>query len=188
MGAQCRVRRRPHAFLGRTDRHCRCVHDRLGQGAWSIETMGDRFVIVRGDTTIGREESARKAIENTGREAAMRAELAGAMGALVASADMSVRDLTDAEKARLIKLANIVTWARSGVERDYRGDVVDAHAREMPTRFAKQLAQLVRGALSLGMPAEIAMQLATRCARDSLEPLRRDLLLDVAAHPGSNPG
>ena len=32
--------------------------------------------------------------------------------------------------------------------------MVDAHAPEMPTRFAKQLTQLMRGALSLGMPAE----------------------------------
>ena len=98
-----------------------------------------------------------------------------------------MRDLTDAELARLIELADIVTWARTGVERDYRGEVIDVHAREMPTRFAKQLAQIMRGALSLGMPAEIAMQLATRCARDSLDPLRRELLMDVAAHPGSSP-
>lgn len=57
----------------------------------------------------------------------------------------------------------------------------------MPTRFAKQLAQMMRGAMSLGMPAEIVMQLATRCARDSLEPLRHNLLLDVAANPDTNP-
>jgi hypothetical protein len=36
--------------------------------------------------------------------------------------------------------------ARTGVEPDYKGEVIDAHAPEMPTRFAKQLAQLVRGA------------------------------------------
>jgi hypothetical protein len=151
-----------------------------------VEAMGDRFVLVRSDSTTGRVESARMAIGNTGREDVMRAELAGAMGILIASADMSVRDLVDAERDRLIKLANVVTWARSGVERDYRGDVVNAHAPEMPTRFAKQLAQVVRGALSLGMSDESAMRLAARCARDSLEPLRRDLLLDVAAHPSSS--
>jgi hypothetical protein len=152
-----------------------------------IATMGDRFVIIRGDTTNGRGGAARQAIGNTGHEDAMRAELAGAMGVLVASADMSVRDLTEPERDQLIKLADVVTWARTGVERDYRGDVIDAHAREMPTRFAKQLAQAMRGALSLGMSAEVAMRLATRCAGDSLEPLRRDLLLDVAANPDSNP-
>ena len=151
-----------------------------------IEAMGDRFVLVRSDSMTGRVESARMAIGNTG-EDVMRAELAGVMGGLIAGVDMAVRDLMDAERDRLIKLANVVTWARSGVERDYRGDAVNAHAPEMPTRFAKQLAQVVRGALSLGMSDETAMQLATRCARDSLEPLRRDLLLDVAAHPASSP-
>jgi hypothetical protein len=152
-----------------------------------IATMGDRFVIIRGDTTIGRGGAARQAIGNTGREDTMRTELAGAISVLVASADMGVRDLTEPEREQLIRFADIVTWARTGVERDYRGDVIDAHAREMPTRFAKQLAQLVRGALSLGMSAEVAMRLATRCAGDSLDPLRRDLLLDIAANPDSNP-
>ena len=117
----------------------------------------------------------------------MRIELAKVMGDLVASADIAVRQLEASEKERLVKLANVVTWARSGVERDFHGAVINAHAPEMPTRFAKQLAQLMRGAMSLGVPAEKAMRLATRCARDSLEPLRRDLLLDVAAHPDTNP-
>ena len=31
------------------------------------------------------------------------------------------------------------------------------------------------------------MRLAIRCARDSLDPLRRDLLLDIAANPDSSP-
>jgi hypothetical protein len=132
-------------------------------------------------------EAGRMAIGNTGSEDAMRAELATAMGALVASADPHVRPLNDSEAERLLKLADITTWARSGVERDFHGGVIDAHAPEMPTRFAKQLAQVVRGALAIGLDDEKAMRLATRCARDSLEPLRRDLLLDVAANPDATP-
>ena len=57
-------------------------------------------------------------------------------------------DLTEAEQERLLDAANVVTLARTGVEYDYRGDVIDAHAPEMPTRFAKQLMQLVRGAVA----------------------------------------
>ena len=53
----------------------------------------------------------------------------------------------------------------------------------MPTRFSKQLAMLVRGAVAIGIPPARAMRLATRCARDSLPPLRRRILLDLAAHP-----
>jgi hypothetical protein len=153
----------------------------------TVEALGDRFVLVRSDSRAGRREAAAQAIENTGNEVVMRAELAQAMGALVASADLGVRELNDAERARLIKLADTVTWARSGVERDYRGGIVNDHAPEMPTRFAKQLAQVMRGALSIGVSTDEAMRLAVRCAGDSLEPLRRILLLDVAQHPGSNP-
>jgi hypothetical protein len=102
-----------------------------------VSTMGERFAVIRSDSAVGRMESARQAIANIGKEAAMRLELAQVAGGLIANADMNVRQLTDAETDRLTKLANIVTRARTGVERDYRGDVIDAHAPEMPTRFAK---------------------------------------------------
>jgi hypothetical protein len=32
------------------------------------------------------------------------------------------------------------------------------------------------------------MKLAIRCARDSIPPLRLEILLDIAVHPGSQPG
>ena len=73
------------------------------------------------------------------------------------------------------------------MERDYRGDVIDAHALEMPTRFAKQLAMLVRGAVAIGIPIEEAMNLAIRCARDSIPPLRCQILLHITDHPRSQP-
>jgi hypothetical protein len=57
----------------------------------------------------------------------------------------------------------------------------------MPTRFAKQLAQLVRGAVAIGMKPAQGMRLAIRCARDSIPPLRREILLDIAANPESEP-
>ena len=89
--------------------------------------------------------------------------------------------LSDDEIGQLIKAADIVTAARTGVERDFRGEVIDA-ALEMPTRFAKQLGQLVRGAVAIGMAVEDALRLAIRCVRDSIPPLRCEILLDIAAH------
>ena len=50
----------------------------------------------------------------------------------------------------------------------------------MPTRFAKQLAQIVRGGVAIGMTRERALALALRCARDSIPPLRFEIMLDVA--------
>jgi hypothetical protein len=152
-----------------------------------VAAMGDRFVTIRADSKTARAKSAMKAIRNTGDEIAMRAELAQAVGGLIGNASQNEHQFTDAEIDQLVKAADIVTWARTGVERDYKGEVIDAHAPEMPTRFAKQLAQLVRGAVAIGMPVEDAMRLAIRCARDSILPLRREILLDIAANPGSRP-
>ena len=67
--------------------------------------------------------------------------------------------LTDDQIDKLITAADIVTAARTGVERDYRGEILDAHALEMPTRFAKQLGQVVRGAMVIGATVERAMRL-----------------------------
>jgi hypothetical protein len=76
-----------------------------------------------------------------------------------------------------------VTLARTGVEYDYKGDVVDAHAPEMPTRFLRQLQQVMRGGLALGMSRERCMHLAVRAARDSMPPIRLSIVDWLAAHP-----
>src|SRR5262249_25861279 len=68
-----------------------------------------------------------------------------------------------------------------------RGEVIDAHALEMPTRLAKQLTQLVRGAVAIGLSSEEAMRLAQRCAHDSIPPLRLKILVNVANNPRSRP-
>jgi hypothetical protein len=149
--------------------------------------MGDRFVIIRADSGRGRVKSATKAIRNTGSETQMRSELAHSAGALIEHIDKKEYALTDEQIDQLIKAADIVTAARTGVERDYRGEIIDAHALEMPTRFAKQLGQLVRGAVAIGATVEHAMRLAIRCARDSIPPLRCEILLDITAHPNSEP-
>jgi hypothetical protein len=152
-----------------------------------IAVMGERFVIVRADSEVGRVRSAVRAIGNTGQEVAMRTELANAVKDLIASMSTVGYRPTRAETKRLIRLADIVTRARSGVSRDFRGEVIDAHALEMPTRFSKQLTQLVRGAVAIGLTSKEAMDLARRCARDTIPPLRRKILLDLAAHPKSRP-
>ena len=113
----------------------------------------------------------------------MRTELAAAVKDLIAGMNVAGYRPTRAETKKLIKLANIVTRVRSGVSRDYRGEVIDAHALEMPTRFSKQLTQLVRGAVAIGLTSKEAMDLARRCARDTIPPLRLKILLDLAAHP-----
>ena len=69
--------------------------------------------------------------------------------------------------------------------RRHHGDVIDAHAPEAPTRFAKQLSQIVRGAVAIGLSRAEALRLAIRCGRDSMPPLRLAILEDVATFPGT---
>ena len=152
-----------------------------------MASLGDRFVVLRMDSTRGRVSAGRCAIGNTGSEIQMRAELADAVRRVLETIAPGVT-VTSTETHRILAAANVVALARTGVEYNYRGDVVDAHAPEMPTRLAKQLTQLLRGAVAMGMDRQDALGLAIRCARDSMPPLRLAILTDVAAHPGTPMG
>ena len=145
---------------------------------------GDRFVILRMDSSVKRKGPGYKAIINTGQELRMREELAEAVaGVLEQLLFGAATRPTPRETKRLLAAADLVTLCRTGVDYDYRGNVIDAHAPEMPTRLAKQLVQVLRGACAIGMPRAEALRLALRCARDSMPPLRLAILEDVASHP-----
>jgi len=155
-----------------------------------VSTMGDRFVLVRLRTGDYRREAGRQSMVNVGAEVKMRSHLSQVTGKLLASATGYVAaepepGLTDDEMNSLLGLADLVTRARTPVERDYQGNPAWAHGLEMPTRFAKQLVQVVRGGLLLGLDAGTAMGVAARCCHDSMPPLRRMVLADVASHPDS---
>jgi hypothetical protein len=150
-----------------------------------IAAMGDRFVLYRVDSTSGRVAAGRKAIGNTGSEEEMRRDLAGAVAGVINGMDLTATTLTEEETDIILAAADLVTLARTGVEYDYRGDVIDAHAPEMPTRFAKELTQIIRGAVAIGMERHEALRLAIRGARDSMPPLRLKVIDDLAANPGS---
>src|SRR5262249_10517589 len=96
-------------------------------------------------------------------------------------------ELTEAERDAILNAADLVTLARTAVDTDYRGDVIDAHAPEMPTRFARQLTQLFRGAVVIGLDRTDAIRLVIRCPRASMPPLRLAIIDDLADHPDSTP-
>jgi hypothetical protein len=149
-----------------------------------IASMGDRFVTIRSSSRVGRDAAGARAMRNTGAEIAMRKEIATAVAALISTAIAIPRDctLTEEEGRELLQAANIVTLARTAVETDYAGHVIDAHEPEMPTRFIKQLVQIFRGAVSIGIGREQALALVMRCARDSVPPLRLAVLRDIEAN------
>jgi ethanolamine utilization microcompartment shell protein EutS len=155
-----------------------------------VSTMGDRFVLVRLRTGDHRRAAGLQAMGNVSHETRMRQQLSDMTGKLLAGAAAFVDSepepgLTEPEMNALLGLADLVTRARTPVERDYQGNPAFAHALEMPTRFAKQLVQIVRGGLLLGLDRETAMRVAVRCCQDTMPPLRRVVLADVAANPDS---
>jgi hypothetical protein len=155
-----------------------------------IAAMGDRFALVRVDSRLGRLSAGRQALRNVGHETEMRAELAAAVWELIGRqlepdrAQLSSAN-TDILIDILLPVANLVTYARTAVERDYQGNVVEAHQPEAPTRLLKMLAQIVRGGLALGMVPNRALATALRVAGDSMPPLRLAVLADVLEYPWS---
>lgn len=152
-----------------------------------VAAMGDRFVLIRINSNNGRMKAGMQAMRNTGSEVEMRGEMAAVVGALIENVNTDDVEISDDERERLLRAANIVTMARTPVERDYQGNVTYAHAPEAATRFGKQLIQLVRGGMAVGMAREAALKLAIRCARDSIPPMRLEVLLDVIKHPYATP-
>jgi hypothetical protein len=152
-----------------------------------IATMGDRFVLYRMNSseTVVRLAAGRQSLMNVGDEAVMRAELAAAVGDVLKHVRPELAVLSADVQDNLLRVANLVTLGRTAVQRDYQGNVIGAEAPEMPTRFAKMLAQIVRGGLSLGMTEEYAVSIAVHAGGDSMPPLRLDALWDVYQHPGS---
>jgi hypothetical protein len=119
----------------------------------------------------------------------MRAELADVVGEVLHAVDpRQAITVTGDETDHLLAAADVVTLCRTAVDYDYRGDVIDAHAPEAPTRFAKQLVQIMRGGVAVGLTRAQALRLALRCARDSMPPLRLAILDDVAANPATRSG
>lgn len=118
----------------------------------------------------------------------MREELSAVVSGVIAGMSRELVTVTEAETTALLAAAVLVTLARTGVEYDFRDNVIDAHAPEMPTRFAKQLTQVIRGGVSIGMDRFDALRLAIRCARDSMPPLRLAILDDRSRHPDSPTG
>jgi hypothetical protein len=151
-----------------------------------IAAMGDRFCLSRLDSRVNRKQAGRQALRNVSSERTMRGELsdvvAGALHGLVSYAPTLRADDED----RLLGLADVVSLARTAVERDHMGRPLEAHDPEMPTRLAKQLGQIARGGIALGYTADEAMAVATRVAVDTMPPGRLAVLRDIHRHPADS--
>lgn len=155
-----------------------------------IAKLGDRFVLLRVDSNKkeARLQAARSAVRSVGAEERMRAELARLVSGLVANIDPGAAAEPDsAELDAIVAAADLVTRARSAVDRSPGGEVEEAHMLEMPTRFPKQLVQIFRGATAIGLDRAAAMGLVIRAARDSVPPSKLEIIDWLAGDPGQGP-
>jgi hypothetical protein len=117
-----------------------------------IASLGDRFLLLR-PTAPPPHITGRKALAHRGHEAQMRAELAEALGHLVASADIGIvnRDLAEDEQDELIRLARYTAAARAGVARDgYTRELLYHPAAEGPGRLITAFARMLGGMQAIG--------------------------------------
>jgi hypothetical protein len=72
-----------------------------------VATMGDRFVLLRINSNVGRQQCSRQAISNTGDETQMREELAAVVGGLIANACTDDVPIQEDEIDQLVKASDI---------------------------------------------------------------------------------
>jgi DeoR-like helix-turn-helix domain len=146
--------------------------------------LGQRFVLLRlrqpARTRVGR-----RALDNIRKPGAADL-LAGAIGAFIQQLPTDSPDASEAVQDRLVQIADIVTRARSAVERGgYKHELDYAPEPEMPGRFARQLASLVRGLALLDRRTEINdddLRIVARVGLDCIPPVRLLALRELAGH------
>jgi DNA-binding MarR family transcriptional regulator len=84
---------------------------------------------------------------------------------------------------RIVAVADLTTWARSGVERDTWAtrEILAVPEPEQPARFAKALAALFGALIAMGYDERGAGMVVTRVAADSIPPTRRAVLATLHA-------
>jgi hypothetical protein len=138
--------------------------------------MGERFTLCR--LAEADDEQAVRALSHVGeREHVMRDELAAAVAAVFAGRSDTPRPLDEQERDELVRLAALVTRARSAVERDrVTREIEQVPGAEGPARLAVTLERLLAGLDSLGCERQRAWQAVRRVALDCIPALRRRLL------------
>lgn len=141
--------------------------------------LGERFIYLRlapsDRVTIADRASA--ADNDEGMHLDLRVAMRRFIAEVVAKvrADGGAPDITDDTRGRLVAIANMATWARSGVPRDaYSRDILMRPSLEVPTRFTKQLVTLWAALAAMSHDDPVA--LCERVARDSMPRDRWDVL------------
>jgi hypothetical protein len=147
-----------------------------------IATLGERFLYLRVP------DANRKIVAGTARARKdvneMRDELRAAVSEYVGGLEYAVPEMPAEVGIRLDNVADIVTWARSAVQRDrYTRDIEVAPSKEGLARFLMQLVSLWEALTVMGHENPIGI--VCRVALDSMPPARAAVLATLAAGDAS---
>ncbi|MBU3684920.1 MAG: DUF3854 domain-containing protein [Mycobacterium sp.] len=146
-------------------------YDRYGA---IVNALGDRYLLLR-MPNVDAEHQAHAALRSSEHEKKMRVELAAAMTGLIVGADKTRvhAELSEADTARLVKLATFTARARTAVERDgYTGELLVIPQPEGPARLVKALRRVYGGALAIGAEIDTAWDLVERMSIDCAPAMR----------------
>jgi hypothetical protein len=150
-----------------------------------ISSMGDRFLFYRLPESDRRKQVARS-LQNTGSEARMRAEIAAAVHGLFAGIVVpdEIPPMAEADANRLGALADLVSRARSHVERDRMSREIELiPGSEMPARIAQALRRLLAGLDAIGLERAEGWNVIGKVAMDCLPQIRRDIMAFLQLQP-----
>jgi hypothetical protein len=139
-----------------------------------MATMGERFTLYRLVQANG-SAAALHAMNRDGREIAMRQALSGVVAEFFASLPLPEHpyQMSDAEKQRLVALAEFAARGRSAVERDaHTREILQIYSPEVPVRLALQLIRLLAGLRAVGTPEASQWRIVTKVAEDCIPALR----------------
>ncbi len=140
--------------------------------------LGERFLYYR-CPPVQRQEQARQSFENLGRENAMRKALREVVTAFFATVKLDAWEIAweEDDANRVINLADLASWLRSGIFRSGRNYEIElVPEAEAPARIARQLAALFQGMMAIGVSRPDAWRLLRKVALDCLPKLRRLVL------------
>jgi hypothetical protein len=149
---------------------------------WSVtNALGDRYLLLRlPETDPAKQARAARAHARQGQQ--MRGELAAAMSALIATADLAAVGVSDEDGERLDQLAIYAARTRTAVTRNgYTGEIEVLPEPEGPARLVKALCQLSGGLSALGVGDVTRWSLLGHVAIDCTPAIRTALLRRLIA-------
>jgi hypothetical protein len=135
--------------------------------------LGERFIRVK--THYNREKAVESALDHTGKEEKMRAEIRRAAITLLTQCEQLASQVVTnpPDKQKISVLGDVVAVLRTPVARDFKHEVIAMPEAEVGTRLGKQLFRLGQ---ALNVFGRYNYETLVRCGKDCIAPARLAIL------------